>query len=358
MTAPVKILAFPRYTTSGASSRVRMFQYIPLLRAANINVRWSPLLDDAYVQQLYLAGSRSVRAVLSAYRKRLTQILTAHDHDAVWLQKELFPWVPTWLDLALMGRRPYVVDYDDAVFHNYDAHRSAVVRRIYGSKIDSVMRRAHTVVVGNGYLAARAQTAGARRVEILPSVVDATVYPIHDVQADKPFRIGWIGSPVTQRYLEPLLPVLREILVLEGDTFVTVGAHRDLRMLPGHLNVAWKEETEAAEVSRFDVGVMPLPDEPFERGKCGYKLVQYMACGVPVVASPVGVNRTIVRHGETGFLASTAEEWSRALRMLREDPALRRGMGAAGRTLFEREYSLQSTAPRLVEILRNAAGRS
>ena len=126
-------------------------------------------------------------------------------------------------------------------------------------------------------------------------------------------------------------------------------------MIPGHVNVPWREETEATEVSRFDVGVMPLPDEPFERGKCGYKLIQYMACGIPVVASPVGVNRQIVRHGESGFLASTAEEWIQALQLLHGDVALRKRMGAAGRRFFEREYSLQSTAPRLAEILRNAA---
>jgi glycosyltransferase involved in cell wall biosynthesis len=121
-------------------------------------------------------------------------------------------------------------------------------------------------------------------------------------------------------------------------------------------SVPWSEQTEAQDIARLDVGIMPLVDAPFERGKCGYKLIQYMACGLPVVASPVGVNRQIVEHGVNGFLAETPEQWATALRTLCADPALRARMGAAGRRKVEQHYSLQVTAPRLVQILRRAAG--
>jgi glycosyltransferase involved in cell wall biosynthesis len=120
----------------------------------------------------------------------------------------------------------------------------------------------------------------------------------------------------------------------------------------------WDEATETAEIGNFDVGIMPLPDNPWERGKCGFKLIQYMACGKPVVASPVGVNREIVVEGVNGFLASTQKEWVDALLRLKENPALRRTMGERGRRMVEERYCLQVTAPRLQRILLDAAGRA
>ena len=120
----------------------------------------------------------------------------------------------------------------------------------------------------------------------------------------------------------------------------------------------WDEATETGEIGKFDVGIMPLPDNPWERGKCGFKLIQYMACGKPVVASPVGVNREIVVDGVNGFLASSHDEWVRALERLKSDPELRRTMGANGRRMVEEKYCLQVTAPRLHRLLLEAAGRA
>lgn len=116
----------------------------------------------------------------------------------------------------------------------------------------------------------------------------------------------------------------------------------------------WREESEIQNIQRFDVGIMPLLDEPFERGKCGYKLIQYMACGLPVIASPVGVNGQIVEHGVTGFLVKSQDEWLQALAFLRDNPGRRREMGQAGRKKMEAEYSLQATAPKLAALLRSA----
>jgi hypothetical protein len=282
--------------------------------------------------------------------------MTARRSDVAWIEKEIWPWAPAFLDPGILGSRvPYVVDYDDAVFHNYDEHPNSFVRKVMGGKIDAVMRHAHTVVAGNSYIAERACAAGATRVEIVPSVVDATQYVPRQNTANSSLVTGWIGSPATQYLLEPLVSTVSRILREQRGCFRTVGARFDHPLFPGHEMRKWSQATEAQEVAEFDVGVMPLRDAPFERGKCGYKLIQYMACGLPVVASPVGANRQIVRHGETGFLASTPEEWHSALSMLLGDPDLRRQMGAAGRRIFENEYSLQVTIPRIVDILRRAA---
>jgi len=270
----------------------------------------------------------------------------------LWIEYELLPWLPAWAEGLLGGfGLPYLVDYDDAVFHRYDLHRSGLVRTILGKKIDAIMRKATLVTVGNDYLADRAHRAGAKRVEHLPTVVDLKRYHTAPGTGNSVYTIGWIGSPTTAPYLRLVRPALAEVCGKHGGRLVVVGGPPEMA-LDGVLTIGrpWSEETEVAEVQRFDVGILPLPDEPWERGKCGYKLIQYMACGRPVVASPVGVNRQIVEQGTNGFLASTISEWIKALGALRDSP-LRERMGRAGRAKVERNFSVQVTAPRLAALL-------
>jgi hypothetical protein len=169
--------------------------------------------------------------------------------------------------------------------------------------------------------------------------------------------IGWIGSPSTWRYVRPLLPLLSEIAGQGRAVVRVIGAGRDaLRdRFPGMESLEWSESSEVAEVQKMDIGIMPVPDDKWARGKSGYKLIQYMACGLPVVASPVGVNREIVGQGGNGFLATTAAEWREAIERLLSDPDLRRRMGQSGRSRAVAEYSLAVQAPRLVEVIAAAA---
>lgn len=352
----MNLLALPRYQRLGPSSRVRFYQYYPALREQGFVIQDTPFFLDGYVRRLYTKQPVRAGEVFLAYLKRLSALLRTRDFDLLWLEKEFLPWMPAWME-ALLARHPYVVDYDDAVFHRYDLHRSALVRRVLGRKIDGVMRNAALVVAGNEYLAGRAQAAGAKRVEILPSVVDADLFTPAPAR-DSGFTIGWIGSPVTAPYLEVVRPALKS-LTNGGQAQVSlIGAGNANKWdnLPVNI-LPWREEDEIRNIQQFDVGIMPLVDEPFERGKCGYKLIQYMACGLPVVASPVGVNAQIVEHGVTGFLAKNEQDWQQALVFLRENPAKRYEMGLAGRAKMEREYSLGATAPKLAELLRQVIAR-
>ncbi len=351
---PVKILGLTRHSPMGASSRVRSYQYEPFLTEAGFTVQWAPLLDQAYLEQLYTTRSRSTLKLINRYMQRLITLVTSKDIDLIWMEKECWPWVPAWFESIFIGlKRPLVVDYDDAIFHNYDTHPNPLVRAIWGNKIDAVMKRATVVTAGNAYLAQRANAAGAQRVEILPSVVDATEYQPRLFDSGSGYSVGWIGSPASQVLLEPLYGLLAEGLSDAGDRFVTIGAKFVEPLFASHQIMSWSKATEATEVARFDVGIMPVTDAPFERGKCGYKLIQYMASGVPVIASPVGVNTEIVRHGETGFLASTPAEWRTAIATLKSNPQLRQEMGRAGRARFEQQYSLEVVAPRLISIFRS-----
>lgn len=354
-----RVLLLSRHGRLASTSRLRMFQYVPALEAHGVEVTTVPLLSDDYLQNFY-EGRRTGRAeIAAAYARRLLDLLRARRYDLVWTQYELLPWLPAWGErlLNLMGV-PYAVDYDDAIFHRYDQHPRRIVRTLLGGKIDTVMRCAALVTAGNEYLMDRARQAGARRVEYLPTVVDLDRYPVAPPQQGPEFRIGWVGSPVTAKYLELVRPALQAISERAPVRLVIVGSGPvTLPGLPIEIH-PWDESTEVPLIQSFDVGIMPLPDDHWERGKSGYKLIQYMACGRPVIASPVGVNRQIVRHGQNGFVAESLPAWIDALESLRQNPDLRAQMGHVGRAMVEADYCLQVTAPRLVDLLRAAVTRS
>jgi hypothetical protein len=191
-------------------------------------------------------------------------------------------------------------------------------------------------------------------------VVDIEKYVPAGAGAGRPPTIGWIGSPSTWGFVRPLLPLLAE-LCRDGRvrfSAVGAGAAAEADRFDGGSFEAWSEAGEIAAVQSMDIGIMPLPDEPWARGKSGYKLVQYMACGVPVVASPVGVNCEIVHAGVNGFLAREVGEWRATLTRLLEDAGLRKAMGQAGRERAVEAYSLQAHAARLIEVMQKAVGPS
>lgn len=354
----MRILALTRYERLGSSSRVRFYQYFPYLKAQGLEIVSAPFLEDEYVRSLYTGQAISTSHVLRAYIRRLAVLANSAAYDLLWVEKELFPWIPAWFESLLnILEIPYVVDYDDAVHHRYDMHPAASVRALLGQKIDRVMRRAALVIAGNEYLADRANQAGAKRVEYLPSVVDVQRYAQRQNQtpAGHPLRIGWIGSPVTAPYLEVISGAVDQLSHETNIHIVLIGSG-NIDPFPGvhTVSLSWNEEQERLIGQEFDIGVMPLVDGPFERGKCGYKLVQYMAAGLPVIASPVGVNSQIVVHGNNGYLADSTEEWMKAFRTLGNDADLRLKMGQSGRHKAEQMYNLMVTAPKLLDLLSSA----
>ena len=206
------------------------------------------------------------------------------------------------------------------------------------------MRNAYCVIAGNAYLAERARIAGAKRVVVIPTVVDHERYSTgkHSSQA---ITIGWIGSPTTQRYVEHLLPVLQRLRQESDFRLLLVGATEDIVSKLSGIDVdvePWSEDTETSLIKKMDIGIMPLKDGPWERGKCGYKLIQYMASGVPVIASPVGVNPSIVDGSGCGLLADSFSEWQESFSRLINDPQQRRRFGDAGRASVKERFSLNS----------------
>lgn len=358
---PLNFLLLSRYDARGASSRLRTLQYVPVLEAQGFAVTQLPLFGSAYLDAIYrsdgwLAGrARSAKNVGAAMMRRLWTLLRAQRYDVIWVEKELFPYLPgTFESLLARTGVPYVVDYDDAIFHRYDHARSRIVRGLLGTKLDPLLRGAFAVTAGNAYLADYARRHGARRVEPVPTVLDIDRYRHAPDPGGEALRIGWIGSPTSAPYLSILHSPLRALAAERPICLVTVGAPPlDLPGVPVEQH-DWTLESEARLIEGFHVGVMPLLDSPWERGKCGYKLIQYMACGRPVVASPVGVNGAIVGN-DAGFMAATEAEWLDAFRALAESAERRAAMGAAGRARIETGYTLQVMAPRIGALLAEAA---
>lgn len=353
----MNVLMLTRYERLGASSRVRSYQYLPWIDAAGIHVTVAPLFSDTYVQGLQQSKKSKVEA-LQAYTGRIRYLLASRRFDLLWIEKELLPWLPVWLErLLLPGNVPYVLDYDDAVFHFYDEHRNPIIRAILADKHPALMNGAALVMAGNPYLVEFAQRAGAKQVELVPTVIDLTRYPTGMINRRDGLRlpcVGWIGQRSTASFLAPYASIFERLTAEGRAQFAAIGIDAQSLGLPMD-SIPWSERTEVASIASLDIGIMPLIDAPFERGKCGYKLIQYMACGLPVVASPVGVNKDIVEHGVNGFLAETPEQWEQALRTLLADPGLRQRMGHAGRRKVEQQYAVQVTGPIVARLLAQAA---
>ncbi|HEX8216334.1 MAG TPA: glycosyltransferase family 4 protein [Allosphingosinicella sp.] len=350
----MRILALTKYAGRAASTRQRFAQYVPFLGANGFEVEIAPLFPDSHLEALS-AGRRGHLNAPFAYLKRLAALLRRSDYDLLWIHCELFPYLPGWAErLAGWPGKPIVYDYDDAIFHMYDSSSNPAVRRLLGRKLEPLLSSAAAAICGNRYLEEYAERFCPRTI-VIPTVVDTDVYvPARSSPAPpaKPL-VGWVGSASTWWNVEPLVPEIVAALAPFGGRFRAVGAGAAAIAQPGLELADWTQASEVGEFQRLDIGIMPLLDLPFQNGKCGYKLIQYMACGVPVIASPVGVNREIVSHGENGFLASTSEEWAEALRRLLSDPELRRRMGEAGRRRVEERYSLRVHQPRLLELFRS-----
>lgn len=340
----MRVLALTKYDGSVASSRQRFVQFFAALRARGAELIHLPLWSRAHVDRTFAGASVDVIDEAVSYAARVAALAEVKA-DVWWIEGELLPFVPATLEPRAPRGVRVVVDYDDAVFHKYDLHRRPFVRGLLSRKIDDVMRASDVVVAGNDFIAARAVAAGGADVRVVPTVVDADVYVARTLSRGPVFNIGWIGTPHTARYLRAIEQPLRA-LVGEGARLHLVGVDRppfdiEARCTP------WRQDHEVDDIASFDVGIMPLADTPWERGKCGYKLIQCMAAGVPVVASDVGVNGNVV--GAAGFVVHDDVEWAAALRRLRDDEGLWRKCSLAGRARVAEQFSRAAVVARVVD---------
>lgn len=350
----IKVLGLALYGPMAASTRYRLGQYAPGLADQGIDLQIHHLLGDDYLRRRFDGEAIPWLSLLRSGWDRLGQLRAAKDFDAAMLHCELFPLMPGWVERTLLPR-PYIYDFDDAFYLKYRSGKLGVLRPLLGNKFGTVMQGAAAITAGNNVLAEHARGQNTN-TELLPTVVDTDRYvPVRRTPRDV-FTVGWIGSPSTAPYLAELVGPLSRIGKESPVRLIVIGGKAPSIPNISVEEIAWSEQTEVALINTFDVGVMPLPDDDWARGKCAFKLIQYMACAVPVVASPVGANTHVVR-ADCGFLASTVEEWIHALRFLRDQSKSREEMGGAGRTRVEETYSLHHNLPVLADVIRRAAGK-
>ena len=338
--------------------RFRVSQFVPALSAAGFDVTLHPLFDTALFRLLYRPGhvAQKAGALLSRTVDRLWTL--NGDYDIAFIHREAYPIGPPLIERWLARQRiPIVYDFDDAVYlpNTSDANRMVgVLKR--PSKVGEVLRAATAVIAGNPHLGAYA-SRHSNRVTVIPTCVDTDVWTIRNgPRPEGPPVIGWIGTPTTTQYLLGLHDVFSALAKEHRFILRVSGAAEPVAITGVHVeNEPWTLQREIELFNTCDIGVYPLPNDEWTLGKCGFKAIQFMACGVPVVASPVGVNNEIIDDGVSGLLANTEAEWLHHLRALLTDAALRDRIGRAGRRTIEQKYSLKANVPAVVEVFRRAA---
>jgi glycosyltransferase involved in cell wall biosynthesis len=349
-----RVAAETTYPIEAPSARVRLADFGPHLRSHGVELRYHSTLTQAEYGVL-TSRANPVRkgATLARAGARLTLRNGRPGDDALLLVHRLRFLSP--VPGAEPARHVDVYDFDDALYlgSTFQANRRFGWVKREAERWQTYVGRARLVIAGNAHLANRAREH-AKRVEVVPSCVDPKRQPLREHREQEVVTIGWIGSRSTT---DQLRDVLSAIASLNQDglraRLVLVGAEPAFGNIEWLESKPWSLDSERTDLSSFDVGIMPLPDTEWARGKCGYKLLQYFSAGVPAIASPVGVNSSIVGNDEQrGLLASTLEEWRSALATLVTDAKARAEMGSNARRFVEREYSYERWAPELAGVLR------
>lgn len=346
---------YTRYDRLGASSRIRFLQFIPKLEQL-YNVKVFCLLPNQYILNLYSGKSQNKFMMLNRYIKRLWQIFTDNS-EYIFIEKELFPFVPYWFERLCLFNKKYIIDIDDAVFLNYEHSQNPIKKYLLQNKFKQLFADSHVVLAGSPYLQDKAIQSGAQRVIYYPTVIEWDNYVQRSTVPTKSHNevvIGWIGNNSTVKYLDMIKKPLEQVAKLNLCTIrlIIIGAELNFSIAGVEVQyVEWRESSEIASINAIDIGIMPLQDTDWERGKCAYKLIQYMACGKPVIASAIGANNTVVLNGENGYLCSHPDEWFDAFVKLIADGQLRDRMGECGLVRVQDNYTVDTNIKLLKAIL-------
>lgn len=352
------ILTLTKYSKAGASSRYRFYNYQKNFHKEGITLSISPLFNQNYFRIRYTY--QKIFIVLLAYFKRFSEVIKVlikpKKYDLLLIEYELFPYLPAIFEYLLKKRGiKYIVDYDDAIFHKYDKNI------LLKNKIAKVMRYADKVIVCNAYLEEYAKKYN-QNIVMIPTVVILDKYK--EAMQKKAylkstsFVIGWIGSKTTSPYILELLFVLEVFMKKYTDVVLHLVGFDDELLSQGQKEaenikcIKWNEDTEIKEILEFDVGVMPLRDDAWARGKCAFKLIQYMSAKKPVIASAVGMNCSLIEEGINGYSVSSDEAWFEALEKLYKDKILRETMAKNNFAKIEKSYNHAIYAKYYSQILK------
>ena len=364
----LRLLCLTAGPIESPSTRYRLCQYFPLLRDHGIECHLSSFLDSDQYARFYRPGQlvEKLPGLLASCFRRLRDLLQSRQYDAVLVSREAIPFGPPWIEelISLFSQRPLLFDFDDATWVSY---RSPTYGRLgqllkFPAKTARLIQASQYVFAGNSTLAQYASQFHSR-VTLLPTVVDPERFASPPRPLTSPYTIGWIGSHSTSQYLRLITQAVMGVNNQVEIELKITGAKRRIedfaKIEPEQMKVEyrdWDLKNEIEEFQRLDIGLYPLLEDDWTRGKCGFKAIQYMAAGVPCIASPVGTNLEVIEDGRNGLLAESPAEWEAAMiRLLTDLPFREKVIEEGYRTVRER-YSLAVNGPRLAGVIRDVCG--
>lgn len=353
-----KILFIAPYPQDGApSQRFRFEQYFDLLRENGHEVKLASFFTQKQWSKLYLQGKTldKIRITISACMRRFFLLFKVRNYDYLFIHREaamIGPPVFEWF-IAKVLRKKFIYDFDDAIWlPNFSEANARFQSLKMYAKVRRIIKWADRVTVGNLFLADYAKQFNSN-VEVIPTTIDLQKHHNLDGnQEQEPLVIGWTGTHTTGRYLQDLLPALDDLALTTNFVFRVISNQTPDFQRPYLEFVQWKKASEIEDLATFNIGVMPLEDNDWARGKCGFKGLQYMALGIPALLSPVGVNVEIIQDGVNGFLCNSKEEWKQKLAQLLADSELRNRIGSAGKRTIVDRYSVEANKSKYLVLFK------
>jgi glycosyltransferase involved in cell wall biosynthesis len=343
--------------------RFRFEHYLPLLEREGIKYKVSSYFSMKGRKALYSNENTfgKMLAIFRGYLIRIGDLFRVMRYDYVYIHREDTPVGPpvfSWI-MSRVLRRKLIYDFDDAIWipGMSDYNRKFSFIKFFGN-VAKISKWSHTVTVGNAYLKEYADIYN-KNVKVIPTVVNTETMHNQVQQQDIALpAIGWTGSFSTLVYLNIILPVLQQ-LQEKFDFIFYVIADKDPQLPLKHYRfIKWNKDTEVQDLLNFHIGLMPLTNDQYSKGKCGFKAIQYMSLGMPAIVSPVGVNTEIVKSGEDGFICESPEEWKDKIELLLKDTLLRKKMGQAARAKIEKAYSIKATEKTFLGLFQNGIHKS
>lgn len=335
------------------SQRFRFEQYLEYLSQNGYSFDFSYLLNADDDKIYYASGGivGKMRIVLSSIFKRLGEVIKAKRYDLVFVQREAFMLGTAFFENAIGKKVPMIFDFDDSIWLQTVSEANKKLGFLKdASKTSKIIQHSKLVFAGNEFLAQYARQFN-NKVVIVPTTIDTEIYQSQTDGSNGKVCIGWSGSFTTIEHFETAIPALKRIRDKFGDKvyFKVIGDGKYYCKELETQGLPWKADTEVKDLSEIEIGIMPLPDTEWAKGKCGLKGLQYMALGIPTLMSPVGVNSEIIQNGENGFLPNSEDEWVQYISMLVENESLRTKIGKAGKATVDNHYSIHAWKEKYLE---------
>lgn len=359
----MRLLALmPSLYDTSPGQRYRLEQWEPLLKERGVEITYESFESSELHDTVYKPGQigKKLKLVGEALKRRTSLLKRIKNYDVVYIFREAALLGPPVLErLIYQTGVPIVFDFDDAIFVSYKSPSNGYLSYLkFAGKAKTNCRIASHVMVGNPYLAEYARRVN-KNVTVIPTTIDTDKYrPIKSIEDKRQLIIGWTGSYSTVQHLDTIRGAIKKIAERESLRLRVIGT--PVYKIDGVEIEAmqWRSNTELEDLSAIDIGIMPLPDDNWSKGKCGLKALQFMALGIPTVCSPVGVNTDIIQDDENGLIADTEDEWVEKLGRLLKSPELRQRLGEAGRRTVEQKYSAMAQAPRVYDVLKSVVRNS